>query len=46
MVDKSILEIHKALENGTITSAELVNESLNKSREVQEKYNAFVKVVI
>ncbi len=44
MVDKSILEIHKALENGTITSAELVNESLNKSREVQEKYNAFVTI--
>lgn len=45
MVDKSILEIHKALENGTITSAELVNESLNKSREVQEKYNAFVSII-
>ena len=45
MVDKSILEIHKALENGTITSAELVNESLNKSREVQEKYNAFVTII-
>lgn len=44
MVDKSILEIHKALENRTITSAELVNESLNKSREVQEKYNAFVTI--
>ena len=45
MVDKGILEIHKALENGTITSAELVNESLNKSREVQKKYNAFVSII-
>ena len=45
MIDRNILEIHKALENGTITSEELVNESLNKSREVQEKYNAFVTII-
>ena len=45
MIDRNILEIHKALENGTITSEKLVGESLNKSREIQEKYNAFVTIV-
>jgi aspartyl-tRNA(Asn)/glutamyl-tRNA(Gln) amidotransferase subunit A len=45
VIDRNILEIHKALENGTITSEKLVGESLNKSREIQEKYNAFVTIV-
>lgn len=45
MIDKSILEIHEALKNGVITSEKLVGESLNKSREIQEKYNAFVTIV-
>ena len=40
MIDRNILEIHKDLENGTITSEKLVGESLNKSREIQEKYKA------
>lgn len=45
MIDKSIIEIHNALKSGSITSKELVQESLKKSREVQEKYNAFVTIL-
>lgn len=42
---KSIEEIHEALKNGEVTSAELIKESLEKSHEVQEKCNAFVTIL-
>lgn len=45
MLDKSILDIHEALKNGRITSKELVSESLKKSHEIQDKYNAFVTIL-
>lgn len=44
MMDKTIKELHTLLKNGEATSKELIQESLDKSREVQEKYNAFVTI--
>ena len=44
-MDKSIQEIHEALKNGEVTSKELVEESLQKSHEINEKYNAFVTIL-
>ena len=44
MMDKSILEIHNSLINGEITSKELISESLKKSHEIEDKYNAFVTI--
>ena len=41
MMDKSILEIHEALANKKVTSKDLIQESLKKSHELQEKCNAF-----
>ena len=42
---KSIEELHDLLKSGKVTSAELVKESLEKSHQVQEKYNAFVTIL-
>ena len=44
-MNKSIKEIHKALKNKEITSEELIQESLQKSHELQEKCNAFVTII-
>jgi aspartyl-tRNA(Asn)/glutamyl-tRNA(Gln) amidotransferase subunit A len=44
-MDKSILEIHEALKNGEVTSQELIEESILKSKEIQEKCNAFVTIL-
>ena len=44
-VNKSIEEIHDALVNGRITSAELVKESLKKAHEVEDECNAFVTIL-
>lgn len=44
-MNKNIKEIHEALINGNITSKELIEESLQKSHEVQDKYNAFVTIL-
>ena len=44
-MDKTIEEIHEALKEGKVTSEELIKESLQKSHEVQEKYNAFVTIL-
>lgn len=44
-MNKSIEEIHEALISGKVTSQELINEALNKSHEIQEKYNAFVTIL-
>jgi aspartyl-tRNA(Asn)/glutamyl-tRNA(Gln) amidotransferase subunit A len=44
-MDKSILEIHEALKSGKVTSSELIQESILKSKEVQEKCNAFVTIL-
>ena len=41
----SIEELHELLKNGKVTSKELIEESLNLSHEVQEKYNAFVTIL-
>ncbi len=41
----SIEELHELLKNGEVTSKELIEESLNLSHEVQEKYNAFVTIL-
>lgn len=44
MMDKSISELHELLKEGKITSEELIHESLEKSKRVQEEYNAFVTI--
>lgn len=44
-MEKSIEEIHQALKEGKVTSKELIKEALEKSHEVQEKYNAFVTIL-
>ncbi len=44
-LDKSIKELHELLKKGEVTSAELIKESLAKSHEVEEKYNAFVTIL-
>lgn len=44
-MDKSIKEIHEALKENKITSKELIEESLEKSHQLQEKCNAFVTIL-
>ena len=44
-MDKTIEELHELLINKKITSKELVEESLKKSHEIEEKYNAFVTIL-
>ena len=45
MMDKSIVELHEELKNKNVTSQDLVDESLKKSHEVQDKCNAFVTIL-
>ena len=42
---KTIKEIHEDLKAGKVTSKELIEESLKKSHELQEKCNAFVTIL-
>ena len=44
-MDKSLKEIHEALVNKEVTSAELIKESLEKSHKLQDKCNAFVTIL-
>lgn len=44
-MDKSIEELHELLKANKVTSKELIQESLQKSHEVQDKYNAFVTIL-
>ena len=44
-MNKSIEQIHKALLDSEVTSKELINESLEKSKKLQEKCNAFVTIL-
>ena len=44
-MNKSVKEIHDALVNGNVTSDELIDESLKKSKLLQEKCNAFVTML-
>ena len=44
-MDKCIEEIHEALVNGKVTSRDLIDESLEKTKEIQEKCNAFVTIL-
>ena len=41
-MNKTIEELHILLKNKEVTSKELIKESLKKSHEVQEKYNAII----
>ena len=45
MMDKTIVELHEELKDNKVTSQELVDESIKKSHEVQEKYNPFVTIL-
>ena len=44
-MNKSIVEIHEALKRKEVTSKELIEESMERAKEVQEKYNAFVTLL-
>ena len=44
VLDKSITELHELLKEKKVTSTELVQESLKKSHEINNKYNAFVTI--
>lgn len=44
-MEKSIKELHELLVSGEVTSADLIKESLEKSHEVGDKYNAFVTIL-
>ena len=44
-MSKSIEEIHEALKNNEVTVDELIHESLEKSKKLQEKCNAFVTIL-
>ena len=45
MTELGIEKLHEMLKNGEITSDELVSESLEKSKKVQESCNAFVTII-
>lgn len=42
---KSIEELHEDLKSGKVTSKELIEESLAKAHQVQDKCNAFVTIL-
>ena len=44
-MNKSIEELHKLLTKKEVTSEELIKESLEKSHNINEKYNAFVTIM-
>ncbi len=44
-MDKTIEELHDLLENGEVTSDELVKESIELSHTIQDKCNAFVTIL-
>lgn len=44
-MNKSIEELHELLKQDKVTSKELIEESLELSHKVQEKYNAFVTIL-
>ena len=44
-MNKGIRELHELLKSGEVTSKQLIEESIKKSLEVQEKYNAFVTII-
>ena len=44
-MDKDILTLHELLINNKVTSDDLIKESIKKSHEIQDKYNAFVTIL-
>ena len=44
-MNKTIEELHELLKTNKVTSKELIKESLQKSHEINEKYNAFVTII-
>lgn len=44
-MNRTIEELHELLKEGKVTSKELIEESLKKSHEIQDKYNAFVTII-
>ena len=44
-MEKSIVELHELLKEGKVTQEELIKESIKKSHEVQDKYNAFITII-
>ena len=43
-MNKSITEIHEALIKGEVTSKELIQESLQKSHEIQDHFFGFFQI--
>ena len=44
-MDKDLTSLHELLKAKKVTSKELIKEALEKSKEIQEKYNAFVTIL-
>lgn len=44
-MNKSIKELHDSLKKGEVTSEDLIKEALEKSHEINAKYNAFVTII-
>lgn len=44
-MDKSIEQIHEALKNKEVTSKQLIEEAIEKSKEINKKCNAFVTIM-
>lgn len=44
-LDKSLKEIHQALQEGKVTSKELTEEALKRAHEYQEELNSFVTIL-
>ena len=44
-LDKSLKEIHQALQKGKVTSKELTEEALKRAHEYQEELNSFVTIL-
>lgn len=40
-MEKGLVELHELLKSGQVTSKELIKEAVEKSHEIEEKYNAF-----
>ena len=45
MIKNGIVELHELLDNGSVTSNDLVNESIRKAHNLQNNCNAFVTII-
>ena len=45
MIKNGIVELHELLDNGSVTSNDLVNEAIKKAHNLQNNCNAFVTII-